>query len=79
MVDYQAVYDELTHAVVVISCFDPATPFAHSCNGGGSTRWVQSVSTDLGLSFTAPQPISGTLGAYQGVQPGAGLGLQLRR
>ena len=78
-VDFQAVWDRDRSRVVVISCFDPASPFAHSCNGGGKARWIQTVSTDMGLSFSTPAPIVGNLKSDQGIQPGAGRALQLRQ
>ena len=79
MVDYQAVYDRQADKILIQSCYSPTSPLAHACGGGGDTRWVQTVSTDNGASFSAVAPIGGgaALGPDQGIQPGAGRALQL--
>jgi sialidase-1 len=79
MVDYQAVFDRQADKILVQSCYSPTSPHAHACGGGGKTRWVQTVSTDNGASFSAVAPIGGgaALGVDQGIQPGAGRALQL--
>ena len=79
MVDYQAVYDSQTDKILVQSCYSPTSSLAHACGGGGETRWVQTVSTDNGASFSTVATIGGgkALGTDQGIQPGSGRALQL--
>jgi hypothetical protein len=60
MVDYQAVYDSAADKVVVLSCFNPKTPLAHSCGGGGGAYWLQTVSTDYtGANFSVAAAMGG--------------------
>jgi sialidase-1 len=81
-IDFQAVYDSESGAIIVMSCYSPKAPHASSCGGGGN--WIQTRSTDLGRTFTEPtaiKPSSATaLGpaAEQGLTMGPARALQLR-
>lgn len=67
--DYEAVYDEVSNALVV-----------QYCQGVGEAHCtdMQLMSTDGGKSWSPPLPLRGALGMDDGVLVGPGRGLQLR-